>query len=493
MTGSLNILLVSAECVPFAKTGGLGDVVGALPQFLKKFGHNVIIVIPKYSFIESTKYELGIAIEKMNVPIGNDNIVCSVSYTTLPWNVPVYFIDYEPYFGRPNIYYDDNFNDYADNPKRFTFLSKASLQLCFELNFSPDIVHANDWHTSILSAYLKRLYKNDPLFCETASVLTIHNIAYQGRYDRSYYSYTGLGEEDFTPDKFECLNAVNLLKGGIHFADMVNTVSKSYALETKTPSGGYGLDYFLNRKGEDYVGILNGVDYSQWDPGIDPIIPSNYAIGHLKGKTVCKRVLQKQLGLNQDNNTPVVGIISRLVEQKGFYVLSECIEDILANMDVQFAILGAGDNQLETFYGNLHHRHPGKTGTYIGYSNDLAHLIEAGSDFLLMPSLAEPCGLNQIYSLKYGTLPIVRATGGLNDTIENYNQDTGDGTGFKFWEPSGKAIYNTVNWALNTHYNKKPHFEKLIKKAMEQNFSWEKSAGEYLQLYKRAIENRNYS
>ena len=221
------------------------------------------------------------------------------------------------------------------------------------------------------------------------------------------------------------------------------------------------------------------------------MIPANYTYDDIKGKSVCKRMLQKQLGLKQVNKTPVIGIISRFVEQKGLYILSECIEEIIKNLDVQFAILGAGDNQLEGFYGNLPHKYPGKIGSFIGYNNELAHLIEAGSDFFLMPSKYEPCGLNQIYSLKYGTLPIVRATGGLNDTVENYNQETGEGTGFKFWELSGSAIYNTVYWALDTYHNRKLHLKKLIQKAMEQHFSCEESACEYVQLYRRAIENKN--
>jgi starch synthase len=491
MTGSLKILIVSTECVPFAKTGGLGDVVGALPGFLKQLGHKVIVVIPMYPFIDSSNNEIKPAIDKMNVNMVDENVVCGVNKTVMSDNISVYFIDYEPFFNRQNIYHDNNYNDYPDNPKRFTFLSRAALHLCKELNYIPDVVHANDWHTAIIPAYLKRLYNNDPFFVNTASVLTVHNIAYQGRYDRKYYYYTGLEEGDFTADKFECFNAVNFLKGGIYFADMVNTVSKGYAAETKTPAGGYGLDYFLNRKGDNYTGILNGADYSQWDPEKDILIPANYDLRDLKGKSVCKIELKKQLGLKKVNHTPVIGMISRFAEQKGFHILSECIEDIINNMNVQFAILGSGDKQIEEFYHNLQKRYPGNVGLYIGYNNELAHLIEAGSDFFLMPSLYEPCGLNQIYSLKYGTLPIVRATGGLNDTVENYNQDTGEGTGFKFWEPSGKAIYNTVYRALETYYNRKPHYMKLIQKAMEQNFSWEKSSVEYVKLYKKALENKN--
>ena len=235
--------------------------------------------------------------EKMSVQMGNEHIICSVCKAILNETVPIYFIDYEPFFGRPNIYHDNYFYDYQDNPERFSFLSKASLQLCHELDFKPDIVHAHDWHTAILPAYLKRLYKNDPLFRDTASVLTIHNLAYQGRYARYYYYYTGLPDEDFTPDKFECFNAVNFLKGGIHFADMVNTVSRGYASETRTSSGGYGLDYFLNKKGDDYIGILNGVDYNQWDPETDTLIPAKYSASDMKGKHICKKVLQKEMGL----------------------------------------------------------------------------------------------------------------------------------------------------------------------------------------------------
>jgi starch synthase len=489
MAHPLNILFVSAECVPFAKTGGLGDVTGSLPFYLRKKEHRVIIVMPQYSFIEVSKYGITTAIEKMNVRYGKGEITCRAGTTALPGNVSVYFIDYEPYFGRTNIYNDDNFIGYSDNPRRFAFLSLAALQLCRELNFLPDIVHSNDWHTALMPAFLKRTYRDDPFFSKTASVLTIHNIAYQGIYESSYYYETGLGAEDFTPDKFECYNAVNFLKGGIRFADMVNTVSISYAAEIKTPSGGYGLDHYLRTKGDDFEGILNGVDYSQWDPGIDALIPENYSSASPAGKAVCKRALQEQFGLNQVNTTPLIGIVSRLVDQKGFYILAECIEEILNTMDVQFAILGSGDNYLEDYYSGLDDRYKGITGTYIGYSNELAHLTEAGSDFLLMPSLSEPCGLTQIYALRYGTLPIVRATGGLNDTVENYNQETGNGTGFKFSEPSGKAIYNTVKWALETYNNRKAHFEKLIINAMEQNFSWDKSAEEYIQLYGRAIEN----
>jgi starch synthase len=493
MGGSIRILYVSAECTPYAKAGGLGDVTGSLPRFLKKAGNEPIVVIPMYSFIDVCKFRITVAFEKMGVRLGNRILICNVFKSAPDDNVPVYFIDYEPYFGRPGIYDDKESGDYPDNPERFTFLSAAALRLCRELNFSPGIVHANDWHTAVLPAYLKRLYKDDPLFSHTASVLTIHNLAYQGRYKRYYYDSAGLGEEDFTPEKFECYGEVNFLKGGIHFADIVNTVSKGYAAETRTEKGGYGLDHYLRNKGEDYIGIINGADYQEWNPETDSLIPENYTAADMSGKYLCKIRLQTELNLVNSADTPVIAVISRLVYQKGLYLLAECIEGIMNNMDVQFAILGSGDNRLETYFRNLQEQYPGRVGSFIGYSNELAHLIEAGSDLFLMPSLYEPCGLNQIYSLKYGTVPVVRATGGLDDTIENYDQERGEGTGFKFEEASSKAIYGTVAWALETYTLRKTHFEKLIRNGMEKNFSWDRSADEYIHLYEKALENKKGS
>lgn len=491
MKHPLNVLMVSSECVPFAKTGGLGDVAGALPSFIKKAGHDARIIIPMYSFIDKDRYGITIIFQNIDIRTGSRDFRCNIYGTTTDEEVPVYFIDHEPFFDRENIYHDNNFNDYHDNPIRFMLLSMAAFELCRLLNFRPDIIHANDWHTAILPAWLRRLFNKDPLFDKTASILTIHNIAYQGRYAAYYYDFTGLGPEDFTAEKFECFGAINLLKGGIHFADMVNTVSKGYALETRTKEGGHGLDYALIERGNDYVGILNGVDYSVWNPESDPLIPANYSSTDISGKDLCKRVLQKEFGLIQDPYVPLIGIVGRLVEQKGFNILSECIEEIIINSVVQFALLGSGDRKLETFYGTLPDRFPGRAGSFIGYSDEIAHLIEAGSDFFLMPSLFEPCGLNQIYSLKYGSLPIVRATGGLNDTVENYNQETGEGTGFKFLEPSCRAIYHTVNWALETYHSRKHHLIALRSRAMQQHFSWEESAAEYIELYQRALENKN--
>jgi len=491
MSVPLKILLVSTECVPFAKTGGMGDVVSALPIALKNHDIDVRIVIPKYSFIDVKKYHIKRHIKSMGVQMGNTQEWCSVDKTITDDSIPVYFIEFDSYFKRNGIYHDNEFSDYPDNPKRFSFLARAALQLCKDLKFKPDIIQANDWHTALITAYLKIWHWNDPILGGIASVLTIHNIGYQGIYPKLHYDYIGLGEGNFTPDKFECFGAVNFLKGGIYFADMINTVSPSYARETKTPSGGFGLDPYLRKKEDRYIGILNGADYSQWDPGTDCFLPCNYSIDKMHGKVLCKSALQKRLGLELDQNTPIIGVISRFVSQKGLYLLSQCIESIIHNMNVQFAVLGSGDKQLEAFYGTLPHVYPGKIGSFIGYNDELAHLIEAGSDFLLIPSIYEPCGLTQIYSLKYGTLPIIRATGGLDDTVENYNEKTGDGTGFKFWEASTHSIYYTVGWAVSTFYDRKCHMKKLMKNAMKKIFSWENSAFLYIDLYNKAIEIKN--
>jgi starch synthase len=486
----LNILMVSSECVPFAKTGGLGDVVGSLPIALKKLGHDVRVVIPKYGFIDSSKYKIRYHHGPMGVWMGDREEWCVIHETTIGDGVPVYLVEFNLYFERSGIYHDSDFNDYLDNPKRFSFLSRAALQLSKDLDFHPDIVHANDWQTALLPAYLKTWHWNDPVLGKAASVLTIHNIAYQGIYPKLNYPYIGLGESNFTWDKLECFGYVNFLKGGVVFADALNTVSPTYALETKTADGGYGLAPYLNDRGGNYYGILNGVDYSDWDPATDKLIPANYSSSDMSGKLKCKRALQKKLDLEPLDDIPIVGVVSRFVSQKGLDLLAERIVSIVQDMKVQFAVLGYGDKGLEWFYGGLPARHGGKIGAFVGYNNELAHLIEAGCDFFLMPSLYEPCGLNQLYSMKYGTLPIVRATGGLEDSVENYNEKTGEGTGFKYHEPSSKAIYYTVGWAVSTYYDRKEHLKKMIQSAMAKDFSWEKSAKEYEKLYDKAIRNK---
>ena len=485
----MKIMMIASECVPFAKTGGLADVVGALPIALRALGHEVIVVMPKYGSINTAKYQIAPFFNQMCVWMGNAEEWCAVHKTTMD-GVPVYFIEADKYFARSGLYHDDAFNDYGDNPRRFAFLTRAALQLARDMGFDADIIHAHDWQTALAAAYLKVWHWNDPTIGKAASVLTIHNIGYQGKYGAEHYDYIGLQWGNFTPDKLEDHGSVNFLKGGIQYTDLVTTVSPTYADETRTPEYAHGMAPYLNDKGADYIGILNGVDYAQWDPATDKLIPARYSAADLSGKAVCKLELQKRFLLDIDPAIPIVGVVSRFADQKGLDLLASAIEAIVNTMKVQFVILGSGDKGLEAFYGGLPARYSGRIGSYIGYDNALAHWIEAGSDFFIMPSRYEPCGLNQIYSLKYGTLPIVRNTGGLADTVEQYDEHTGEGTGFKFWEPSAHAVYYAVGWAVSTYYDRKPHIAKMIQKAMAQDFSWEESARAYLEAYRRAIANR---
>jgi len=487
---SLNILMVASEMVPFVKAGGLGDIVGSLSAELVRMGHDVRVAIPKYSLINYHGHTPTVVLASMGVWMGGICEWCSVQQITTESGVIVYLIEQDAFFKREGIYHDNAMNDYGDNPRRFAFFSRAALQLCRDLRFSPNIVHANDWQTALCPAYCKVWHWNDSMLGRAASVLTLHNVAYQGVYPNDHWPYIGLGKQNFTAATFESYDRINLLKGGIRFADMVNTVSPTYARETTTPNGGFGLAPYLTDKQDNYWGILNGVDYQAWSPENDTLIPAQYSQQDMAGKADCKRSLQKEFLLTEDPHIAIIGAIGRFVDQKGFDFVAACIEKVLQTMHVQFVILGSGDSNLEKYFKELPARFPGRAGSFIGFNNKLAHLIEAGSDFFLMPSKHEPCGLNQIYSLKYGTVPIVRATGGLDDTVINYNENTGEGTGFKFWESTPLSLYYTIGWAISTFYDRKHHMKQLIQNGMDQDFSWNKSAVEYVKLYQKAIENK---
>lgn len=487
-SSSKRILIASSEAVPFIKTGGMGDVCGALPKALKKLGHDVRLVLPRYWAIGREKWGLTPLLSPMGVQMGDRTVWCAV-FEGRSDGVPVYFIDHENYFGRSGLY-DDGKWEYFDNAERFGFFSKACLQLCRDLNFKPDIVHANDWQTALIPAYLKISYPNDPFFRDTASVFTIHNIAYQGTFPKRSYHFLGLGGGNFTESKFESWDGVHFMKGAVFYADMISTVSPSYAREILTPEGGYGLAPYLERRRDDLVGILNGADYDHWDPRTDTLIPANFSSEDLSGKAICKRDLQREFLLREEPNVPVVGIVSRLAHQKGLDLLVPVIKDIVRDMVVQFAILGAGDKYLEDFFGGLPAEFPGTIGAWIGYSNEKAHRIEAGADFFLMPSLYEPCGLNQIYSMKYGTLPIVREIGGLADTVRQYDEGTGEGTGFRFNSIDPMSVYYTTGWAVSTYFDRPEHMTRMKTEAMRTDFNWHDSAKKYEQLYDKALARR---
>ena len=484
--GSRRILLVASEAVPYVKTGGLADAVGALAKHLKKRGHDVRLMLPRYWGVDRVKYGLKRILSPMGVPMGNRTVWCEIWHGTSE-GYPVYFIEHENYFGRSGLY-DDGYREYDDNAARFGFFAKACLQLCRDLKFQPDVIHCNDWQTAMTPAYLKM--EGDAFFKNTASVFSIHNIAYQGTFKPDHLPFLGLDASHFTESKFESFGAINFMKGAIFFADAINTVSPTYAEEILSEPGGNGISTFLQRRREDLFGILNGVDYDHWDPKTDPFIPARYSSKDLTGKAECKRELQREFLLEEYSDVPIVGIISRFAHQKGMDMLTPVMADILRNMMVQFVILGSGEKWIEDFFGGLPALHPGRVGAWIGYDNRRAHLIEAGADFFLMPSIYEPCGLNQIYSMRYGTLPIVRETGGLRDTVAQYQELTGEGTGFRFQAATPKAVYDTIGWAVSTYYDRPAHLHQMRQQAMKMNFSWEASAQEYERLYERALWRR---
>jgi starch synthase len=485
----LNIVMIASEAVPYAKTGGLADVVGTLPKALKTLGHEVIVILPKYSSIDYVRHGLRPFLDSLGVWMGGEQEWASV-HTAEHDGVSYYFIESHKYFDRWGLYHDADYNDYLDNARRYGFLTRAGLQLTQDLRLEPDIIHVHDWQSALAPAYLKLWHWNDPLLGGAASVLTIHNIAYQGVYDAKDYHYLGLQAGNFPSDKFEDYGRINFLKGGIVYADAVNTVSPTYASETRTPLGGMGLAPYLNNKGANYVGILNGCDYEQWNPEIDGLIPARYSAKDLSGKAANKARLQELFLLDIDPKIPIIGSIGRLASQKGMGLLASIIEGVCNDMLVQFVVLGSGEKSLESYFGDLPARYPGRVGSFIGYNNELSHLIEAGSDFFVMPSLYEPCGLNQMYSLRYGTLPIVRATGGLEDTVQNYNEADGSGNGFKFWEPAPSALYYTLGWAVSTYFDRPQHLQQMIQSGMAQDFSWERSARAYEALYRQAMRNK---
>ena len=486
----LNILIAASEVVPFAKSGGLADVAGALPKALRDLGHDVRIVMPRYYIVDKEKYGLKPLEGSLGVPMGSmGEAWAGVFEAVLPGSdVPVYFIEHEGFFGRKGLY-DEDGEGYGDNDNRFIFFSKAVMQLAKKLHFRPDVIHANDWHTASIPVLLNTTYAYDPDFEHTGTLLSIHNLQHQGKFYMGAMDVLGIGWEHYNADELEEYQGVNLLKGGIIHADAINAVSKKYAQEIRTPEFGWGLDGLINEKAYKLFGILNGVDYEEWSPAIDTLIPATFDMDDLSGKAVCKATLQKQFNLPQRSDIPVIGLVGRLAEQKGIGLLSAAIWNLM-EMDAQIVLLGAGEKWAEHFFSDVASKYPEKFACYIGYQNDVAHQIEAGSDLFLMPSLFEPCGLNQINSLRYGTLPIVRATGGLDDTIENYNSENKSGTGFKFYDATPEALSGTVKWAVDVWYNDKDGFDQLRRNAMAKRFDWSEAAKGYDDLYRHIIGGR---
>lgn len=482
--------MISSEAMPFASTGGLADAVTSLSCALVDNGHNVKILLPRYYGISRDILKLleGSLVVSNGLKEIQTTVYTATIKTPKDNNLEFYFIDYEEYFGRDGIYGSSTEPNYNDNPQRFSLLCQSAFQLCRKLNWYPDILHSHDWPSALVPVLLKFYEKQKPEFSKTKSVLTIHNLGYQGIYSKHLFPVTGVEWKNYYSAGFEDFDNMNFLKAGIQCADNITTVSPTYAKEILTPQLGFRLDSLLRYRNENLYGILNGIDTSVWNPQTDKFIYKNYSNDKLPVKVNNKLELQKRMGLEINPDIPLIGIISRFVEEKGIAELFApsfgCSHAICTDMKVQFVVMGSGELWCEKEIKNLEEKLP-NFKCFIGYNNELDHLIIAGSDFMLMPSKYEPCGSIQMHCQVYGSLPIVRKIGGFADTVENYNETTGSGTGFMFNDLTPQSVYDTVGWAVFAWYNKPSHIYQMKKRVMSKDFSWEKSIKEYEKVYKK--------
>lgn len=484
----MNIVWVTSESVPFAKTGGLADVSGSLPAALGKRTNRVSVIMPCYTQIFRQKgVKFDSEADLLGVPLGNGTQWASVKIKRVSPHVTYYFIECNRFFDRPALY-DHQGQEYGDNAERFIFFSRAAMECIKALKLPCDILHLNDWHCALCAVYLRsEFYRYDPSFAACRSVLTIHNIGYQGNFDKSNMVLTGLPWEYFNYQCLEYYDRINLLKAGIACADKVNTVSVNYAREILTEEYSFGLEGILRHRTAqgDLRGIANGIDIKEWDPSCDKLLPACFSVGDLAGKALCKEALQKRFSLPCRKEVPLFGVLSRLAAQKGLDVFAGALEEMLYHDDFQFVVIGSGEKSLE---GRLHYlaeKYKTKIAFLCGYAPDQdAHLLEAGCDFFVMPSRYEPCGLNQMYSMRYGTLPVVRFTGGLADTVINLDlKDPAHSTGFVFRDLTEDALRNTVRWASSIYRERPQIIRKLQENAMKSDFSWNRTASLYEQMY----------
>ncbi|HEU0186132.1 MAG TPA: glycogen/starch synthase [Blastocatellia bacterium] len=483
----MRIILASSEVAPYSKTGGLGDVAGALPRALSRIGCDICAVAPRYTGWGShpgdvVSHETGeLIFDDLRVPFAG-----GVKYASVwrDWvdGAPIYFIDNVEYFGRGYIY---GYGDF--DVERFAFFSRAVIELAKRTGGPPDVIHCNDWQTGFIPAYLARVYTADPFFARTATLFTIHNLAYQGIFDPNLALKFGFGWDVYQYG-MEFHGAANAMKAGIYFSTAVSTVSPKYAQEIQTPEFGVNLDGLLRQRRDSLIGILNGVDYNIWNPETDRDIAANYGIHDLSGKAVCKRDLLEKYNLPVDLEKPVVAIVSRLTAQKGIDLIAQAVWRMLET-GAYFILLGSGAENYVSYFQHVRDTMPAQVGVYFGYNNALAHQIEAGADIFLMPSAYEPCGLNQMYSLKYGAAPIVRGVGGLDDTIRNFEITTGQGNGFKFYEYSGDRLIEKFYEALMVYYDPET-WRKLLLNGMREDFSWDSSAHNYLTAYRQIAASK---
>lgn len=468
----MKILMVASEAAPFAKTGGLADVVGSLPAALKALGHEVAVLLPRYAAVDLK------AARRVydSLPVWLPPQRYDTALYLIERDTPFYFLDYPPLFDRPGFYTEDGV-DYPDNHIRFAVLAQAALAFSRYV-WRPDILQAHDWQAGLLPVYLRTLYANDPTYMGIRTLFTVHNVGYHGLFPDEALADVGLaGTDVFRPGGLEFFGKVCYLKGGLNYADALNTVSPTYAREIQTPEYGFGLDGVLRARGRLLSGILNGADYAEWNPETDPFIAAHYSSADLSGKRICKQDLVREFGLPAEAlDAPLIGIVSRFTRQKGADLIAEAADGLVAE-GYYMAALGAGEPLYEELFQAIAARHPGRIAVRVGYDNRLSHKIEAGADVFLMPSRYEPCGLNQMYSLKYGTVPVVRATGGLDDTIE-------PGTGFKFWQYSGEALLDVLR-AAREAFADPDGWRAIMRAGMAKDYSWNASAAEYGRLYQR--------
>ena len=489
--------MVSSEVSPWAKSGGLADVVAALPTALAGLGYTVGVVVPR--FLSAIDAPARRVISSLPIPLPSGDQTIDIwelplrdlppSTGATPGSVTLYFIDAPKLYGRPGLYGDQT-GEYPDNHIRFAVLARAALEVACRL-FRTDIFHCHDWQSALVPVYLKSRPAMDPRFVGARTLLTIHNLGYQGLFEAPAFDDLGLPAGLFQPGGLEFWGRVNFLKGGIVYADAISTVSPTYAREIQTPEFGFGLDGVLGDRSAKVSGILNGVDYSRWNPETDAFIPARYAVSDLSGKRECKRRLLGEMGLPETAiDKPLLGIVSRFATQKGFDLLGEIARELFRE-DVSLVALGNGETVWEELFRDLAREFPGRVGVRIGYDDPLAHRIEAGADIFLMPSQYEPCGLNQIYSLRYGTIPVVRATGGLDDTIVDAGPggNRPDGTGFKFADYNGKALLEAIRRACRAERDRKT-WAALMTRAMQQEFSWTVAAHQYARLYRKLADDR---
>ena len=485
MAHPLKLLFVTPEAHPFAKTGGLGDVVGSLPRALKALGHDARVILPKYRAVKQAKRSIKPMRLKVAVPVGPETLSGKLYEGRLHRTVPIYFVEQKQFFDRKGLYGNAR-GAFSDNAERFIFFCRAALEACKALDFQPDIIHCNDWQTGLVPCYLKTLYAGDPFFRNTRSVFAIHNLGYHGNFDKKYVPVAHLPWSEFTPAGVEFYGHFSFLKAGLVYADALTTVSKTYSQEILTPEHGFGMDGVLRHRRNKLFGVLNGVDYAEWDPQTDSRIKTRYGPKSLKGKQECKKSLARKLSLPLPERTPLICMVTRLSPQKGIDLLMQSFPRLM-EQELALVILGSGEARYETFLKNRGRMFPERFRFVPGFDEKLAHQLIAGSDILLMPSLYEPCGLTQMYALRYGTVPVVRRVGGLADTVKAFSSGKNQGTGFLFKRAGADDLIRSLHKALAL-YQKKKIWRTLMQNGMQQDFSWNKAAQHYIRRYHQALK-----